>query len=255
MRADVDAWIAALQTRHRGAFTNSEFLKAVRALSARYVERRHELPDRSPLDSAAKRAAFAAFYGPLHFLTVANIIPAVGAAVADIPSIADLGCGTGVASAAWATAGPVHARITGADTHAWAVDEAEWTWRTLGLDGRARRCDLLRARWDDAGAVVLGWSANELDRQSRATLLPRLLDASAKGAHVLIVEPIGRRVTPWWPDWSSAITARGGRDDDWRFADALPPMLAELNDAAGFRREELTARSLYLPPRQVMRRV
>jgi hypothetical protein len=248
MRADVDAWIAALQTRHRGAFTNREFLKAVRALSARYVERRHELPDRSPLDSAAKRAAFAAFYGPLHFLTVARITAALGAGAEGIRSIADLGCGTGVASAAWAISGPASANIAGTDAHAWAVDEAEWTWRTLGLDGRARRGDMLRARWDDAGAVVLGWSANELDRESRATLLPRLLDAATRGARVLVVEPIGRRVTPWWPDWSAAFTARGGRDDDWRFADALPPMLAELNDAAGFRREELTARSLYLAP-------
>ena len=57
----VDAWVEALQVRHRANLTTPEFLKAVRALSARYVERRAELPDRSPIDSAGKRSAFAAF--------------------------------------------------------------------------------------------------------------------------------------------------------------------------------------------------
>src|ERR1700759_673735 len=102
MPTDAAGWIEALQPRHRGAFTNPEFLKAVRALSARYVERRGELPDRSPLDSAAKRAPFAAFYGPLPFLTVARIVEALGLTGITAPSILDLGCGTGVASAAWA---------------------------------------------------------------------------------------------------------------------------------------------------------
>ena len=80
-----------------------KFLKAVRALSARYVERRAGLADRSPLDSAGKRAAFAAYYAPLHFLTTREVVRASGAASADsIDRILDLGCGTGAASAAWA---------------------------------------------------------------------------------------------------------------------------------------------------------
>ena len=62
--------------------TRSEFLKAIRALSARYVERRGALPDRSPLDSAGKRAAFAGFYAPLHFLTVRAVIGGAGRAAA-----------------------------------------------------------------------------------------------------------------------------------------------------------------------------
>ncbi len=246
MAADVDGWIAALQTRHRGAFTNPEFLKAVRALSARYVERRGSLPDRSPLDSAAKRAAFAAFYGPLHFLTVARIVDALGARTRDIDVIGDLGCGTGVTSAAWAVASPTPPRIVGFDVHTWALDEAAWTWRTLRLDGRIRRSDVLRARLDDVQAVVAGWSVNELDHQARTQLLARMLDASSRGACVLVVEPIGRRATPWWPDWSAAFEAAGGRSDEWRFADALPPVLADLHEAAGFRRDALSAKSLWL---------
>ncbi len=58
--------------------TRSEFLKAIRALSARYVERRGVLADRSPIDSAGKRAAFAGFYAPLHFLTVRAVVASPG---------------------------------------------------------------------------------------------------------------------------------------------------------------------------------
>jgi hypothetical protein len=249
MAADVDRWIAALQTRHRGALTNPEFLKAVRALSARYVEHRGSLPDRSPLDSAAKRAAFAAFYGPLHFLTVARIIDAIGAAGGAIDVIGDLGCGTGVSSAAWALAFETSPRIVGFDVHTWALDEAAWTWRTFRLDGRTRRADVLRARLDGLGAVVAGWSVNELDHAARAQLLARLMEAASKGMPVLVIEPIGRRATPWWPEWSAAFAASGGRSDEWRFGSPLPPVLAELDEAAGFRRDALSAKTLWLPCR------
>jgi hypothetical protein len=249
MAADVDGWIAALQARHRGALTNPEFLKAVRALSARYVERRGSLLDRSPLDSAAKRAAFAAFYGPLHFLTVARIVDAIGAASGAIDVIGDLGCGTGVSSAAWALAFPAPPRIVGFDVHAWALDEAAWTWRTLRLDGRTRRADVLRARLVGIGAVVAGWSVNELDHAARTQLLARLMEAASEGVSVLVIEPIGHRATPWWPEWSAAVAAAGGRLDEWQFGDSLPSVLAELDEAAGFRRDTLSAKTLWLPRR------
>ena len=58
----------------------------------------------SPLDTAGKRAAFALFYGPLHFLTVQAIVIALGAHARPLQMIADLGCGTGVGGAAWALA-------------------------------------------------------------------------------------------------------------------------------------------------------
>jgi len=246
MPADAAGWIAALQPRHRGAFTNPEFLKAVRALSARYVERRSELPDRSPLDSAAKRAAFAAFYGPLHFLTVARIVDALGLGRSRAATLLDLGCGTGVASAAWASAMTPPPHIVGIDVHAWALDEAAWTWHTFGLTARTRRADVLRARIDDGAAVVAGWSVNELDKASRRSLLDRLLDAATRGSTSLVIEPIGRRATPWWPDWESAFLGAGGRADEWRFDDPLPPILADLDEAAGFRRDALSAKTLAL---------
>jgi hypothetical protein len=246
MPTDAAGWIAALQPRHRGAFTNPEFLKAVRALSARYVERRGELPDRSPLDSAAKRAAFAAFYAPLHFLTVERIVTALDLRRVPAKTIVDLGCGTGVASAAWGLALQPPPAIVGIDVHAWALDEATWTWRSLGLNGRTRRADVLRARFDDRAAIVAGWSVNELDHASRRALLDRLLEAAKRGSTSLVIEPIGRRATPWWPEWEAAFRAAGGRADDWKFDDPLPPILAELDEAAGFRRDALSAKTLTL---------
>ena len=162
---DLDGWLAALHERHRSALTSAEFLKALRALSARYVERRAELAGRSPLDSAGKRAAFAAFYAPLHFLTTREIVRALGLAperagtsahgarrtVIDPPKdgrttralIVDLGCGTGVASAAWARAQGGSPALLGIDSHPWALAEARWNWRKLGLKGETRRSDLV----------------------------------------------------------------------------------------------------------------
>ena len=138
-------FLEALERRHLANLTRPEFTKAVRALSIRYVERRGQLPTRSPLDSAGKRAAFGLFYAPLHMLTVEAAVAAV-AADARPTHLIDLGCGTGVCSAAWAMSLPSpRPSIDGYDLHPWALDEARWNWRTLGLQGRAVRLDAVRA--------------------------------------------------------------------------------------------------------------
>jgi len=64
---------------------------------------------------------------------------------------------------------------------------------------------------------------------------------------VLIIEPIARRATPWWPHWSARFAASGGRADEWRFPSTLPVRQQSLARAAGLDPRELTARSLYLP--------
>lgn len=76
--------------RHFANLTRQEFTRAVRALSVRYVERRHELPAKSPLDSAGKRAAFGLFYASLHFLTVEAAVAEVGAAARPLRHLIDL---------------------------------------------------------------------------------------------------------------------------------------------------------------------
>ncbi len=157
---NVDRWLEALDLRHGRAFSRPELLKAIRALSARYVERRSELPSRSPIDSAGKRAAFALFYAPLHFLTVQRVVNAIGThGVAAPKTIVDLGCGTGVAGAAWAGTFAATPLLRGVDTLGWAVDEATWNWRTLGLSGSARRGDLVEA------AERLGATRSARDRR------------------------------------------------------------------------------------------
>jgi len=252
----IDEWIAAVIERHTASLTRPEFLKSIRALSARYVERRSTLDERSALDSAGKRAAFAAFYAPLHFLTVRAIVQQLmvteSTPARRIDTIVDLGCGTGVAGAALALSYSKAPRLEGVDLHPWAVDEARWTWRTLGLSGTARR-GALEQRLSaprgprtavDSTALVCGWSLNELPTPKRTLAIDALMDLASRGASVLVVEPVARRLVPWWDAFASRAVGAGGRSDEWRFPPALPPALADLDEAAGFDREALSARSV-----------
>src|ERR1700681_2096063 len=113
----------ALETRHLADLTFPEVSRALRALSSAYVERRERLGEGAALAGAGKRAAFALFYGPLHYLVVREIVRALpGATVnATTPAhtLVDLGCGTGAAGAAWATADDRPPRLLGIDRHPW----------------------------------------------------------------------------------------------------------------------------------------
>jgi hypothetical protein len=223
-----------------------EVTRALRALSSAYVERRHALARGAALDSAGKRAAFALFYGPLHYLIVSHVLESLGSL--RIPSaIVDLGCGTGAAGAAWATslAGPT--RVAGIDKHPWAVSEARWTYRCFGIDGQARAGDLVSLpSLAGGGGIVAAYVLNELPESSRLRLESRLLRAGEAGTQVVIVEPLARRITPWWKVLASRALAAGGRADEWRFRADLPELVARLDTAAGLDHTELTARSLTL---------
>jgi SAM-dependent methyltransferase len=253
-----EVWLRALIDRHTSAYSRPEFLKAVRALSSRYVEDRARLGTRSPLDSAGKRAAFAGFYAPLHFLAVRAIVAALPAAPG-LSRLLDLGCGTGVAGIAWATTVGVPAAITGIDHSAWALDEMRWNCHGLGLPCRTQRGSFVdalerdfapgrRAPLDTTG-IVCAWSVNELTSDERNRVRASLFAAHARGASVLIIEPMATSAVPWWDTWRAPVLAAGGRADEWRFEPDLPAELAELDEAAGFRRDHLTARSFWLGPR------
>jgi hypothetical protein len=254
VNADVEAWMDDVRQRLTRDLSTSEFLKAVRALSARYVERRDTLGRRSAADSSGKRAAFAAFFAPLHFLTTQAVVREIGAAGRPLETIVDLGCGTGVVSAAWALAFPRRPRVIGVDREGWALDEAARTWRAFGVEGRTKRGDIGRPlsplaspflRHPPATGIVLGWSANELTAEARTGLLPELLALAERGASVLVIEPIARTAVPWWDDWSETWTRAGGRSDLWKLDEPLPASLAALSESAGFRRDALTARTLW----------
>lgn len=224
----------------------SDVARALRALSSAYVERRATALQ-GALGSAGKRAAFALFYAPLHFLTTLHVVRALDAHLAPLRLILDIGCGTGAAGAAWSLASG-GTPVTGIDRHPWAVREANWTYRQLGVRGHARQGDMARLPVIRPGtAVVAGYVLNELQPQTRDQVLHRLIDLAGQGAPTLVVEPIARRLVPWWPAAEARFTAAGGRADEWRFPVELPEPLRRLDKAAGLRHRELAARSLYAP--------
>lgn len=241
------AWFAALESRQLSRLTFAEVRRGLQALSSLYVERPRGLAAGTALDGAGKRAAFALFYAPLHFLLAREIVRALGAAVPAPRVIADLGCGTGTAGAAWATQAAVGCQVTGVERSGWAVDEARWNYRLLGVRGRAIRGDVGRAVLPGRrGGIVAAFTVNELDEETRKRLLERLLAAARRRARVLVIEPIARRPFPWWDAWAEAFLAAGGRSDCWRFRVDLPDRLRLLDRAAGLDHRELTGRSLWL---------
>jgi hypothetical protein len=222
-----------------------EVTRALRAVSAAYVGRRTAKVQRT-LDTAGKRAAFALFYAPLHFLATDHAVRALGAGHPPPRAIVDLGCGTGAAGAAWALAAGGVPPVTGIDRHPWAVEEARWTYRTLGLNGRARQGDATKLPDVSPGsAIVAAYLLNELAADARAALEGHLADAATRGVRVLIVEPISRSVSPWWDSAVKRFAAAGGRADEWRFEAELPPLVRLLDKAAGLDHRELTLRSIY----------
>jgi SAM-dependent methyltransferase len=236
-------WLAAGEARYLADLTRREVGRALRALSSCYVERREKLATGHALEGRGKRAAFALYYGPLHFLAVREIARALTAGLKPGPIVIDVGCGTGAAGAAWAL--ETGAEVRGVDVSAWAVNEANWTYQTLGVRGRARRGTVGDLRLPSARSTILAaFVINELDERSRADALERLLDAAQGGHAVVVIEPIARGVTPWWRQWSAAFEPVGGQTRDWRFRVDLPPVLRDFDKSAGLDHRELTARTL-----------
>jgi hypothetical protein len=92
----------------------------------------------------------------------------------------------------------------------------------------------------------VAYAVNEISEETRSALLPRLVDAHERGARVLIIEPIAKRLAPWWSHWAEAFSAAGGRADEWRFPIDLPDRQRQLGRAAGLVPRGLTARSLWM---------
>ena len=127
------AWVASLEAKHLRELTFREVSRSLRALSATYVERRQKIGEGAALAGAGKRAAFALFYGPLHFLLVAEIVRQLPAAARAIPTLVDLGCGTGASGAAWATVCDRRPRVVAVERSQWALDEAASTYGAFDL--------------------------------------------------------------------------------------------------------------------------
>ena len=238
-------WLAALEARHLADLTFPEVARALRALSATYVERRRKIAEGAALSGAGKRAAFALFYGPLHYILIRHIAETLPGAAGHADVVVDLGCGTGAAGAAWASSSATRC-VFGVDRNAWAAAEASRTYREFGLDGRVRQDDVASVRLPKArSAIVAAFTMNELAHGPRDDVMARLVDRVQHGDRVLIVEPLAGFVAPWWNRWGDAFTAIGGRADEWRVTTELPPIVAKLDRAAGLNHREITGRSLW----------
>ncbi|HEU5180813.1 MAG TPA: class I SAM-dependent methyltransferase [Candidatus Polarisedimenticolia bacterium] len=242
-----EAWVIDLERRQLADLTFGELRRALAALSSLYVERRGRLGEGAALEGAGKRAAFALFYGPLHFLTVRGVVRALAGESAPPKRIIDLGCGTGVAGAAWALECDPRPAVTGWERSAWAITEARWCFSRLRVRGILRRGDFAAAQLGGReDAVLAAFAINELDAGVRESLLEKMIEASRRGARVLVVEPIARRGFSWWDHWAATFQGVGGREDSWRFPAVLPDLIRRLDEASGMDHRELTARSLCL---------
>jgi SAM-dependent methyltransferase len=242
-----DRWIAALEAQHLAELTFPEVSRALRALSSTYVERRQKLAEGAALSGAGKRAAFALFYGPLHYLLLAHITGRLPGAAARAETLVDLGCGTGASGVAWAAACVAPPRVVGIDRHPWAIGEAAATYRAFGIAASVRQGDIAHAALPKGRLSVLAaFTMNELADAQRDELLTRLLARGAEGDRVLIVEPLAGFVARWWNGWRDKFEAAGGRADEWRIRTELPPIVAKLDRAAGLNHREITGRSLWI---------
>ena len=216
-------------------------------MSSTYVERRGRIARGGPFDGTGKRAAYALFYAPVHFLLVHEIVARLERATDGRNPVIDLGCGTGAAGAAWATARRSPPSITGLDRHPGALEEASRTYRAFGLKAATVKRDVTTfAPPKHPSDVIAAYALNELDEAARDQLLVRFLDVAKANGRLLIVEPLARGVAPWWPRWQQKFEEAGGRADEWRLRVELPPIVQKLDRAAGLDHRELTGRSLWL---------
>jgi len=243
-------WTATLERRHLADLRLPEVARALRALSSLYVERRDRSTGRhvhGALDTAGKRAAFALYYAPLHFIAVSEAVARLGAQEPAPVALLDLGCGTGAAGLAWALSASVRPPILGLDSHPWAVEQTRQNLRYFGVPGRVVRGDVARFPALKAGtSAVAAYTLNELSDHDRRRVEQRLIELTRHGGHVLILEPLARGVAPWWSDLADRITALGGRADQWRFAVEPPSMVQRLGAAAGLNYREIKLQTLFL---------
>jgi tRNA/tmRNA/rRNA uracil-C5-methylase (TrmA/RlmC/RlmD family) len=239
-----------LETRHLANLQFPEVSRALRALSSAYVERRHTaIAAGRVLDGAGKRAAFALYYAPLHFLSTERVLSELldhAAEALTAPPVIDLGCGTGsVGAAAAAVTGS--RTILGIDTHPWALDEARDTYAAFALSASLTRGSAARMRRPRSRSlIVAGYVANEMPEAERHQLRDALADAVRHGSRVLVIEPLSKSAAPWWPEWVKCFAPLGARADEWKLALSPPPLVRRLGEAAGLTSTQANVRSLWV---------
>jgi SAM-dependent methyltransferase len=241
----IDAWIADARRRN-GDLATRDLRRGIQAVSGVYVEGRQqgELGSRATR-GPARRAAFASYFAPLHFLTTWHLLESGEfGSLPDSARILDLGCGTGAVGAALALRRSPTPPIEAIDALGWALGEARRTFAHFGLRARTRRARLPRGlpapRAGDL--IVCGWFANECSEEERAQLLDALERGLERGAGLLVLEPLAERAVPWWSDWRERLAARGLASGLFRQATELPEALSTLDRASGLDHSELGVR-------------
>ena len=247
MSVGLDQWMTRIEARQLANLQFAEVSRALRALSSAYVERRHTaIAAGKTLDTAGKRAAFALYYGPLHFVTTMRILEALEVPMHSSAAqpVLDLGCGTGAAGAAvanWTGARRIH----GIDVHPWTLDEARATYASFGLDSTITRASVARLRRPTSPSfIVASYVANELPDAERATLRDTLAEAVRRGSQLLVIEPLSGQAAPWWPEWAESFTRLGARADTWQLTISPPDLTMRLGKAAGLGATSVKARTL-----------
>ena len=268
-----DNWINKLFERWLGELTHQEIARALKALTRDYVQRRTRLRGKA-LEGRGKQAAFACYYAPRHFLIVRDVMKALGdcprpqaeglspsskikvaSKTGTVPKngdsplqLIDLGCGSGVAGAAWA----LHSggNVVGVELDPDVAREAAFTYRDLGVRGGIVRCHIARYRWPKPPlGIVAAFTVNELDERDRERLW-RELERQIKGcSRLLVLEPLATGIAPWWREWAERVIELGGRADEWHFDVELPERVHLLGKSAGLKPDKLGARTLWLEPR------
>lgn len=240
-------YFEALLDRHLKDLKFSEVTRALRALSAGYVEKREEGGLARALDGRGKRAAFALYYGATHFLATQALVRDLdlGFSGGGRAAILDLGCGTGVCGAAWAIESATPPRIVGADRSSFALHEARWTYQTLRLKAETSRsiAETLDSIRRPEG-VALGWTLNELDDEKRDAIAAKVLPWVSRGSRLLVIEPVSKRVAPWWDEWAARFPKERCLVLERRLRLALPPKVALLARSAGLGTDSMVVRVL-----------
>ena len=219
--------------------------RGLKALSAGYVEKRNDGGVDRALDGRGKRAAFSLYYGALHFSVTVGLLKRLEAGFLGSGALLDLGCGTGVCGAAWSLHSRHEGSMVGVDRSAFARHETEWTYRSLGLRGETASSILeTLAAYPKPAGVILGFALNEFDETLRSAILEPLMARVARGARLLVIEPISKRVAPWWPEWTAPFVAQGARMIETRLSPALSKNVVLLGRSAGLRPDSVAVRAL-----------
>ena len=238
-----DNWIEKAFARWMGELTHQEVTRALKALTQDYVQRRTRLRGKA-LAGRGKQAAFALYYAPRHFVIVREVLKALDAPQSAL-SVIDLGCGSGVAGAAWS----LHCggNVVGVELDPEILREAAFTFKDLGVRGGGVRCHLENYRWPKAPvAIVAAFTINELDDKVREVVWHELEKQIKGGSTVLIIEPLATRIAPWWQEWAKRFTELGGRANEWHFEVKLPDPVRLLGKSAGLKPDKLGARTLWV---------